>query len=748
MEALARLPRKILSLLLPSRTEGLGTISGVYLPSVLMMLGVVLYLRLGWITGNVGPLAMSGILTLSLLIMILTSLSMTVIVSNMPVGGGGAYYMISRSLGMELGSAIGIALFLCQCFSASLCVSGFAESIHNVLPHIPVKAFEVGSLATLAFLTFFSTRAALSTQFLIFIALLLSFFSIFTGSGATLPPVTEPVLPVLGFWGAFAMFFPAMTGIEIGMAMSGTLKNPARSLPLGIIGSLLSVYVIYLVLSLFLSHTTSLEHLRSDPFIVYRIASIPKLILIGIWGATLSSSLSCMIGAPRMLQAFAEDGVLPKIFAKTFGEKDEPRVAVACTFLITLLINTTTTINQVIPLVAMICLISYGSLNLVVYFEEILKNPSWRPSFRLPWILPLLGGIGCLATMWMFNPLISLVGTSFVLLIYLWVSRKNLQAEWQDMRYSLFFYLYRKITYRLARLSVAARNWRPNILALTQSPLSRENLLHFSHSLTQGKGLQIFASIIPDYFHEDFPLDASKKVFEDFLEKKKIPSLVEICSLKKGYVGVRKLIDAYSFGILQPNTILLPQPDEDFSPEFGKTLQEIYHLKKNILILREQGETSASIFSEKGSKKKTLDIWWEGDNRQNLDLILSLYSTLRNSPLWKNSIATIKMIVDSPQAKENLENYLTEFLETNRVDLEIQIHLLSDCDSPIEMIPYFSQETDLVCLGLRPPEEEESPESYTSYFKQIDEKVGSLQNVLFYLHGEELDLRDMWIFPT
>ncbi|MCP5489868.1 MAG: hypothetical protein H7A42_01975 [Chlamydiales bacterium] len=114
---------------------GLENFSGVYLPSVLQMLGVILFMRLGWITGLVGPWKMSLIILMSSTILFVTSLSLTSIVTNMRVRNGGSYYIISRSLGMEFGSAIGILLSVAQLTTIAVCVSGFAISLQEILPH-------------------------------------------------------------------------------------------------------------------------------------------------------------------------------------------------------------------------------------------------------------------------------------------------------------------------------------------------------------------------------------------------------------------------------------------------------------------------------------------------------------------------------------------------------------------------------------------------------------------------------------
>ena len=37
-----------------SNAQGFGTFKGVYIPSTLTILGVIMYLRMGWVVGNVG----------------------------------------------------------------------------------------------------------------------------------------------------------------------------------------------------------------------------------------------------------------------------------------------------------------------------------------------------------------------------------------------------------------------------------------------------------------------------------------------------------------------------------------------------------------------------------------------------------------------------------------------------------------------------------------------------------------------
>src|SRR5574342_851412 len=138
-----------------------GAIQGVYIPNVLQMIGVILFMRLGWILGHVGMFTMGFIITLSSLLILITSLSMTSIVSNMKMRGGGAYYLISRSLGVEFGSAVGVLQCITQLCCVALCVSGFAQSICDMIPGLSEPLVKAMTLTVLALTSYFSTDLAM-----------------------------------------------------------------------------------------------------------------------------------------------------------------------------------------------------------------------------------------------------------------------------------------------------------------------------------------------------------------------------------------------------------------------------------------------------------------------------------------------------------------------------------------------------------------------------------------------------------
>ena len=313
-----------------------GAFKGVFTPSVLTILGVIMYLRFGWVLGNVGPLQTILIVTMATGITFLTALSISAIATNMKVGGGGVYYMISRSLGVEAGAAVGLPLFLAQALGISFYIAGFSESVVNIYPELSQTMVGLVTLILLTGLAFVSADMALKTQFVILALIVASLVSFFSGSAPSNIVFDEAKFHALretNFWVVFAVFFPAVTGIEAGLAMSGDLKDPAKSLPRGTLGAVITGYLVYLAIPVFLwMQISDRRILVTDPLIMAKIARHENLIIAGLWGATLSSALGALLGAPRTLQALARDRVLPRILGKGHGPSDEPRIATLVAF--------------------------------------------------------------------------------------------------------------------------------------------------------------------------------------------------------------------------------------------------------------------------------------------------------------------------------------------------------------------------------------------------------------------------------
>ena len=312
-------------------TRKLGTFLGVFTPSILTILGVIMYLRIGWVVGSAGLANTLLIVVLANSITLTTALSMSAVATNMRVETGGAYFIISRSLGLEIGGAIGIPLYLSQALSVTLYSFGFAEALRLLWPGAPLVPVAAVTIAAVTLVSLRSAALTLKLQVPLLVFVGLSILSLFAGID---PDGHRPVMfgnfeaeGAGGFWLVFAVFFPAVTGIMAGISLSGDLKDPQKSLPKGTIAAVLVGLAAYLVIPVVLSLSAAPDDLIRNPLIWTSIALVPVLVAPGLLCAILSSAVGSILGAPRTLQAMAEDRVLPRILART-SKKGEPVPAI------------------------------------------------------------------------------------------------------------------------------------------------------------------------------------------------------------------------------------------------------------------------------------------------------------------------------------------------------------------------------------------------------------------------------------
>ncbi|MBN2135899.1 MAG: amino acid permease [Acidobacteria bacterium] len=290
-----------------------GTFEGVFTPTVLTILGVILYARLGWVVGNAGFLGAVLIILISNVITFTTSLSASTMSTNIKVEAGGAYSIISKSLGLEAGGAIGISLYFAQTLSVSLYIFGFAEAVKFAFPQVQFKSVLLFTWLFLWIISSVSTKLAFKIQFLILTIIALSLISFFIGAFGTSSPeiVTIGQFQDANFGQVYAIFFPAVTGILAGIGMSGDLKDPAKNIPRGSLIAILLCLFIYLGVAFMLDYAVDAETLRGNFTIMLSIGKWRWLVIAGMMGATLSSGLGSIVSSPRLLQAMAVHRSVP-----------------------------------------------------------------------------------------------------------------------------------------------------------------------------------------------------------------------------------------------------------------------------------------------------------------------------------------------------------------------------------------------------------------------------------------------------
>ncbi len=694
-----------------------------------------MYLRFGWVVGNVGLIGTLLIVTLSTSITFLTSLSIASIATNAPVKTGGAYYMISRSLGVEIGGAVGIPLYLAQAFSVALYIIGFSESIVAIFPSLNIKIVGIITTIALSTLSLFSTKAAIRAQFLILGVIAMSLLSLFFGSpieNSHIEMWGVPASKSVSFWKVFAVFFPAVTGIMAGVNMSGDLKDPAKSIPRGTFLAIGAGYIIYMTLPIILASRADAATLVSNPLIMQQIAFWGGAILLGVWGATLSSAVGSLLGAPRVLQALTKDNVLPRQLAflgKGSGPEQIPRAATIFTTIITLILVYGGNLNAIAPVLTMFFLTTYGILNVTAGIERLLESPSFRPKFKVHWVFSFIGTIGCIAVMFLINAIATLVAVSFIMIVYIWLRRRRLRTAFGDVRSGMLLQVAR---YALLRLNAESdpKSWRPNILVFSGMPTKRWHLIDFAYGLVQEKGLITVATILPETKVSQEKISEYEKQILDYLNEKKIRTLVRVTRSDNPFTGAEQLVNSYGLGSLVPNTILLGDTEEEsHHKQYSEMIWHFYLSKRNVIILQND-------FRLDYKENNRIDLWW-GGLKGNGGLMMILSYLVKNSPHWQQVDVCIKMVVKSEEAAENTRENLKNILSEMRVGFTTQV-IVSNGRVFWDILKEESKNSNMVMLGLKAPDAD-----FDSYYKQIKENTRDIKNKIFVLASQDIEFTDV-----
>jgi len=713
-----------------------GTFKGVYTPSILTILGVVMYLRFGWVLGNVGLAATLLIVTMATSITMITGLSLSALATNMKVKGGGAYYIISRSLGIEAGAAVGLPLFFAQALGVSFYIVGFSEAFVDVFPQFAAVKVGVITLLILTVIAYISADLALKTQYIVMAVIgasLVSFFAGGTYEGAV--PAVTSVPPRESFWVVFAVFFPAVTGIEAGIAMSGDLKDSAKSLPRGTITAVATGYLVYMVIPVYLSiviKNTDVLRDESMALVMRHVARWGLLIVLGIWAASLSSAMGALLGAPRTLQALARDRVIPRFIGRGFGKGDNPRIATAIAFFIGLSGVVMGELNLIAPILSMFFLTSYGVLNVSAGLEELTAPPSWRPKFRMPWIASFAGAFGCFAVMFMINAGATFVAAAVVFSVYFAMERRSLTAWWGDMRSGILMLIARNSVHALARRPPDERTWKPNILVLSGAPTSRWHLIDLASAISQGRSFVTVAAILPQ---DTDPVRISEisKTVADYIEKNDVSAIVKVHSAETPLVGACELAKAYGYGPLTPNTILLGASEraENFE-QFATLIKQVHTHRQNLVMIRDGVDEL-----ELPDERSRIDVWWYG-TQQNLGFMLALAHLLTRGGGWKHADFSIKSIVKTEADLEKTRERIEQFISKARVDAKAEVFVQSG-ERVEDSIKQHSRGADLVLMGLRAPDADESVQEYSVYYSQLLDRMQGLPPTAMVLASESID---------
>ena len=523
--------------------------------------------------------------------------------------------------------------------------------------------------------------------------------------------------------------------------MSGDLATPSKSIPRGTLWAVLATAVVYLGQGVLLAGSRPHETLVASNMVIRDISVVPALIIAGVFAATLSSALGSMMGAPRILQAFARDDVFSplKFFAAGSGASNEPRRATVLTFLIAQVCILLGDLNAIAPVITMFFMITYGLLNFATFTEAITKNPSYRPTFRYcHWSMSLLGAVGCLAVMFLMNPLWAAISIAVIAGLHRFIRYREIKSRWGDLQSGAAFEKARRALLRLEEEVYHPKNWRPAILALSGTAWSRPHVAIYGRWLTAGHGVLTMAQIVTGDVEE---LAERRDRFEaslrSFIAKEELQAFPAVVVSRYLSDGIEALVQCHGIGGMRPNTVLLGWPTEESKADsFGANIRIVSRLGKSVLAARflsqrETADISAASTPEVGSATEpspwdvptgSIDVWWRG--MKNGGLMLLLAHLLKQNPEWRSREIRVLRIVDAAAAKSEVTQHIIDLCVSARISATPIV--ITDQD-PIAAIHRLSADAAVVILGIEVPEEGDE----SVFYQRMESVAGNLPRVLF-----------------
>jgi len=653
-----------------------GTFLGVFRPTLLTIIGVMLYLREGWLVGNAGLVGAILVILTAFFITGTTALSISSITSNIRVGSGGVFSLVSQSLGLEMGGAIGIPLYLAQGLSAALYMHGFVEGWVYLIPkHSDYVPLIILILFVVAFLlVFISTKLAFKVQLLVMILIIGALVSMYLGvktDDEWQKPEVFGQFTQGSFWELFAVFFPAATGIMVGASMSGSLKDAKRSIPLGTMGAWLTSLIIYLLGAVYYSLTSSPEELISTKTIGIEKAFWPVVVLIGLMASCFTATLSSLAAAPRVLQALAIHKIVPGSEWAAKEHKGEPRHAMLFTGAMVLIAAIFGDLNTLARILTMFFLLTYFTINIVLVIEQSLNLISFRPEFKIPKFVPILGSVSCLTAIIIISPVFGLVAISVIFFIYAFLDKKQLETPWETVHSGLFVSIANWAAKKVAESGIKTpkRAWKPDIMVPVEKESHFEGQFRLLKALCATQGSVQAVGLV--YEDKEDKLKNLNKLVKD-MQKENIFASSSIIETKQYESGLRATVSIMKGSFFHPNTIF-----ENLNRRSEEELQALV----NIASANGMGVALIAPHKDSGlGRERSINLWvrdqspnWRiGMELTNLDFALLLSYQLKKN--W-NADVRLMCVVEEQENKTVAEEFLMSLMDVTRMSKNIRIHV-------------------------------------------------------------------------
>ncbi len=382
------------------------------------MIGAGIFILPGLAVANAGPGAIISFL-LGGLISIATAVSMAELATGMPLAGG-SYYYISRTMGAELGSVIGLGSWLALIFKGTFALIGLAEYFQIFYP-LPLYFVAAASGLILLAINYRGAKSSGSLQniiviiLLVILALFIAKTSLMVNPGNFVPITPHGITSIITTTG---VIFISYLGLAEAAAVSEEVKNPSKNLPMAFIASAVVVTVFYVGI---MAVVVGFSGPEGTVTTVTPLADIAGLlagnfgkifIALGALLATLSTANGAILSSSRFPFAMSRDSLMPEWFVQIHKKFETPHNAILVTGIVMVLLLFLFDIEELARLGGAFNILIFILLNIAVIILRKRTLPGYEPTFRDPFfpftqifgivgsmiLLPFLGGLPLLFT--------------------------------------------------------------------------------------------------------------------------------------------------------------------------------------------------------------------------------------------------------------------------------------------------------------------------------------------------------------
>ena len=670
----------------------LGT-APVFFTAISTILGAILFLRFGYAVGTLGFWGVLLIILLGHALTIPTALAISELATNKRVEGGGEYFIISRSFGLNIGSTIGIALFLSQAISVAFYIIAFTETFEFIFKAcetwfggrgLPRQIISVPvTLLISAIILKKGASGGTKTLYLIIVILGISLLMFLLGK-TEFGAIQHGRIPMADirnmdqFFVVFGICFPAFTGMTAGVGLSGDLKNPSKSIPLGTTLATIVGMIIYIAVIYKLAVSASPEEMLApgNQLIMSKIAIGGKIIIpFGLAASTLSSAIGSIMVAPRTLQALAIDESFPtkrlnRWLAAEKAEDGEPFNATIVTIIIALCFVFAGSVDAVAKIISIFFLVSYGSLCLISFLNHFGSSPSYRPSFRSLWFLSLMGFLLAVWVMFKVDTKFAFIAIIAMVALYLFINMYHKDRQGLESLFAnTLFQVNRNIQVYLQRYGNKAYNkdWRPSAICISKDSFKRAKAFQLVNWISYKYGFGTYLHRIDGYY--------SKATHNQAAEE--LAKLIHIYDTTQNHLFVDTIISpSYTSAIVQAiqvpgisgmeNNMVVFEYDKDNPTDLPEIIDNIGLIKA--------GDFDICLLASSNKEmnfKNGIHIWIDDQETDNASLLIMLSFIILGHPDWKKSHIKVFEICDQ-EHYETTHHNLSELVKSGRLPITEQ----------------------------------------------------------------------------